>query len=547
MPSFGLEGTAIIFLSIASLVAVASRHIKLPYTIALVIAGILVSLTELPSALSPGLRLTPELIFLIFLPALLFEASFHLEFAALRQNIRPITFLAIIGVGFSMLIIGFILAEVFHVVGWPVALLFGALISATDPISVMAIFKELGVAKRLSTIVEGESLFNDGTAIVLFRVMLGVILAGDFNLIHGVGQFAKVALGGVLLGLLIGYFFSQILRPIDDYLVEITFTMVMAYGTFLLAELLHISGVLAVVVGGLVMGNYGARKGMSPTTRMALVSFWEYVAFVANSFIFLLVGLQSDLISSVLKNLPCILAAVLAVLTARAVVLYVLAPSIMMLISRYLRVLTPLPPLWRHVLFWGGLRGSISLALVLSIPESLPERDILLAMASGVVLFSLLVQGLTMKSLLEWLGLVLRSEERFHFAQVRGELLALRAAWQSLRDMHEDGVLSPAVWQTLNQEYRLAGQRLAAEMETLYGEHSDLQREELNATRLDCLRVERSALLDLRRKGILPEEVYSQLVKEVDRRIDQLELHLESGPAETAFTVPEKASGDVRP
>jgi CPA1 family monovalent cation:H+ antiporter len=546
MPSFGLVSTAIIFLIIASLVAVASRRIKLPYTIALVIAGILVGLTDLPAALSPSLRLSPDLILLTLLPALLFEASFHLEFDALRQNIRPISFLAFPGVLFSMLVVAFILTLGSHI-SWTVALLFGALISATDPISVLAIFKELGVARRLSTIIEGESLFNDGTAIVLFRVMLGITLAGDFALGPVVGQFIVVALGGIVLGLLAGYFFSRIIRPIDDYLVEITFTMVMAYGIFLLAEVLHVSGVLAVVVAGLVMGNYGARKGMSPTTKMALVSFWEYVAFVANSFIFLLVGLQSDLIPSILRNLPFILWAIVAVLVARAAVMYAIAPSLMYSINRYVRALAPIPPAWRHVLFWGGLRGSISLALVLSIPESLPERDILLAMASGVVLFSLLVQGLTMNPLLERLGLVLRAEERFLFERVRGELLALRAAWQSLRDMQEDGVLSPAVWRVLNREYRLSGQRLSAEMEALYREHSYLQREELSATRLECLRVERSTLLDLRRKGILPEEVYSHLVRDVDRRIEQLELCVEGGFPEMTDVMAEKAPGDERP
>jgi CPA1 family monovalent cation:H+ antiporter len=516
MGAFQIEITLIVFLSIASLVAVGARRIRLPYTIVLVLTGLLVGVTNFIPAAIPHIPFTSDLILITFLPALLFEAAFHTEFDELRQNIRIISALAIPGVLASM----FIVATLVHLgigLAWPIALLFGSLISATDPISVMAIFRDLRIARRLSIIAEGESLFNDGTAIVLFRLMLGIILAGDFDPLHGLGQFIVVAFGGALAGFLIGYIFSQLIRPIDDYLVEITITMVLAYGTFFLAESLHISGVIAVVAAGLVMGNYGARKGMSPTTRLAVVSFWEYAAFVANSFIFLLIGLQSDLLPLLWHSLFLILGAILAVLVARAIVVYGLTALIC-------RFICSLPLAWQHVLVWGGLRGSISLALALSLPETMAERQFILVMAFGVVLFSLLVQGLTTRPLLEHLNLARRAEEHLHYERVRGELLALRSAWEMLRELNEDGVISPSVWQTLDYEYRLAGQRLSAELETLYRDHGHLQVEELLTIRRESLRTQRAALIDLERRGIISLEVYEQLVKKVDAQLEELNV-----------------------
>jgi CPA1 family monovalent cation:H+ antiporter len=171
------------------------------------------------------------------------------------------------------------------------ALVFGALISATDPVAVVSLFRILGVPKRLAVLMEGESMFNDGTAIVLFNLMLAFALTGGFDLTHGLWEFVRVAVGGLLLGFLLGWLVSRIIARIDDYLIETTLTVVLAFGSYLLAEQLHFSGVLAVVAAGLVNGNIGP-QGMSPTTRIVLFNFWEFVAFLANSMIFLMLGLQ---------------------------------------------------------------------------------------------------------------------------------------------------------------------------------------------------------------------------------------------------------------
>ncbi len=208
------------------------------------------------------------------------------------------------------------------------------------------------------------------------------------------------------MGGLLGWLVSKLIARVDDYLIETTLTTILAYGAYLVAERLHVSGVLAVVAAGLINGNIGP-AGMSPTTRIVIFNFWEYVAFVANSLVFLLIGLDIDL-NRIIANIGPILWAVFAVLVSRAVVVYVLS-WIVHKVSRKM----PMP--YRHVLFWGGLRGAISLALVLSLQQDFPQRDLLAVMAFGVVLFTLLVQGTSMQLLLKRLGLVERTTTQLEY------------------------------------------------------------------------------------------------------------------------------------
>lgn len=510
------EAAVVLLLAVASLVAVGAKRLRIPYTIALVLAGVILATLHL----IPAVELEPHLILTLFLPALLFEAAFHLEFEELRQNLRTVVTLAVPGVLLSTGIVGALVVGGTHLMGrpiaWPVALLFGALISATDPISVVALFREVGAPKRLSVILEGESLFNDGTAIVLYRILAGIVLAGTFDPLMSVRQFLIVALGGGALGLVVGYLFSRLVGRIDDHLIEITLTVVMAYGVYLAAEALHVSGVIAVVVAALVMGNYGARRGMSPTTRITLVSFWEYVVFVVNSVIFLIIGMQAEFLGSVIANPLLIAIAIGAVLVARAVVVYPLS----FLIARLVEAI---PPSWGHVLYWGGLRGSVSLALALGLSEAIPERPLLVSMAFGYVFFSLVVQGLTMGPLLRRLGLVLSQREREEYEQIRAQLLALRAAWEYLRTLREDGILSTPVWEQLNGEFRLAGQQLSQEMERLYQQYGELRTEELLTTRREILRIQRATLQDLLRKGAISEMVHRRLIAGLDEQLECLE------------------------
>lgn len=521
-----MEGIIVLLLAVASLVAVGAKRLRIPYTIALVLTGTVLALLRI----TPVVRLEPHLILTLFLPALLFEAAYHLDFEDLRQNLQVVIALAVPGVLLSTLIVGALVVGSTALLGqplsWPAALLFGALISATDPISVVALFREVGAPRRLSIILEGESLFNDGMAIVLYRILAGIALAGELDALGSARQFFIVALGGGVLGLVVGYLFSRIVHRVDDHLVEITLTAVMVYGVYLSAEALRESGVIAVVVAALVMGNYGARRGMSSTTRITLVSFWEYVAFLINSIIFLLIGMQAEFLRGAVAHPLLVALAIGAVLLARAIVVYPLS-------ALAARLVEAMPASWRHTLYWGGLRGSVSLALALGLSEAIPERSFLISLTFGYVFFSLVVQGLTMRPLLHRMGLGLRPREQEEYEQVRAQLLALRAGWEYLRTLREDGVLSSPVWEQLNHEFRLAGQQFSQEMERLCQEYGDLRAEELVATRQEVLRIQKATLQDLLHKGAIGEMAYRRLVAGLDEQLERLER------GEAALAVPQ--------
>ena len=384
----------------ASAIAVLAKRLRAPYTVALVAGGLMLSALRLPrlSPLDPGQRpdwLTPDVILIVFLPALVFEGGVKLNVRDLLRNSAPLLLLANLGVLLAALVTGYL---VHWTTGLPVqiALLFGAIISATDPISVLAIFKDLRMDKRLSLIVEGESLLNDGTAAALFQIVLAGIISGHVGVSKGVGQFLFAVLGGVVLGSFLGYAASRLTRTIDDPEVQITLTAVVAYSSYLLAYQLHLSGIIATASAGLIVGNLGT-KNCSAQTKTALESFWAYVAFIMNSLVFLLIGLEMH-VDELLRSWRPVLLAVGAVLVGRALSVYLLVP-----VSNALTEKIPLR--WQHVIVWGGLRGALALALALSLDSTFPDRARVLDLTFGVVAFSILVQGLTIKPLLKRLRL----------------------------------------------------------------------------------------------------------------------------------------------
>ena len=385
----------------ASVIAVIAKRIGIPYTVALVLGGLLLSVVHLP-ALAPlhqGNRpdwLTPDVILTLFLPALLFEGSLKIELRHIRTDIVALLLLANLGVLVATLVTGLV---IYYAVGMSliVALLFGSMVSATDPISVLSIFKEVAVDERLSVLVEGESLLNDGTAVALFQILLASAIGGRVGLVWGGGQFVLSVVGGALLGLALGYVVSKLTKGVDDAQVEITLTTILAYGTFLLARHLHLSGVIATVTAGLMIGNFAAKTTMSPRTLTALRSFWEYASFIINSLVFLLIGLEVRL-GIVLRAWKPILIATAAIFLGRILSVYTLVPFGNLFSKR-------IPFVWQHVLVWGGLRGALSLALALSLDSTFPYRDQILNLTFGVVVFSILVQGLSIKPLLRMLRL----------------------------------------------------------------------------------------------------------------------------------------------
>lgn len=506
---FATEATLLALFIIIILVGIAARYFRLPYTTILVIAGLGLELL----GVLPTIELTPELVLLLFLPPLAFEAAFHLDFDRLRQDLTPVAVLSLFGVVISMAVAGAVLVFTLGL-SWEIALLFGTLVAATDPVSVVAVFRELGVAKRLSTLMESESLFNDGTSIVLFRLVLAVVLTGAFHPIEGLVEFLRLVLGGMALGFGLGYLASRFLSRIDDYLIEISLTVVLAWGSYLLGEYLQVSGVIATVVAGLVLGNLGGRIAFSPTTKIVLEHVLEFLSFVANSFIFLLIGLQVNFID-LRSNGVVIFWAIVAALVARAAAVYVLALPL----SRFSN---PIPLKWQHLLFWGGLRGGVTLALALSLPTGIPGRETLIVAAFSVVLFTLVVQGLSIKPLVQFLNLLSKHPSRQTYETTRARLLAVHAAEQRLRRLRAEGELGDSSYNRLRAELETATQQFSRELDDLYIAEPDLHTEELRVGRLESLRAQRGELFELNRRGVIADETYRALTVELDKQIAEM-------------------------
>jgi CPA1 family monovalent cation:H+ antiporter len=387
---FPLLGT---FLFIACLVAMVTRRLKLPYSAGLVAAGLLFGL--LPIA--PQVNLTPELIFTVFLPPLIFEAAIQIPWAALRRELPLLLVLVTIGV---LLAAAVVAAGMHWLIGWSWlgAAFFAILVAATDPVSVIAMFKDVPVEPRLHLLVEAESLLNDGVAAVVFAVLVAIAGGGALTLPFVGGKLVLVALGGIAAGVAVTVPLLLLAGRTHDRLVEITLTTLAAFGAFLLAENFHVSGVLAGLTAGLLVGNLGWMGSITDTSRPNVLAFWEYAAFLANSFIFILIGIAEGG-TPIVPVLEAAAAAILLALAGRAATIYPVA-----LLFRGSRL--AVSPAYQHVLWWGGLRGALALGLALAVPATVPERDQIIPVAFAIVAFSIFVQGLSMGPLVRRLKLL---------------------------------------------------------------------------------------------------------------------------------------------
>jgi len=376
---------------VAVLVALATRRLRLPYSVGLVAAGVF--LAFLPQL--PKLELTRELLFTVLLPPLLFEAAFHLPWRPLRQDGVLIGTLVTAGVLASAAVTA---AAMRGLAGWPLlpAVVFGSLMAATDPVSVIATFREAKASGRLLLLLESESLLNDATAAILFSVVVALAAGGAVSAEAVGGLLVRSVLGGLLCGAAVAAVVLLLAGRAEDHLVEIALTAVAAYGSFSLADALGCSGVLATITAGVLLGNLGPMKALSERGQTAIHEFWEFAAFVANSLIFLLIGLHEA--GRSFAGMGRIVAVgLVVVLLARAVAVY---PFCTLL--RWSRWKVPLQQ--QHVLVWGGLRGALALALALSLPVELPLREQILTLTFAVVAFSVFVQGLTIRPLLKSMG-----------------------------------------------------------------------------------------------------------------------------------------------
>ena len=431
---------------VAAVVWLGARWLRLPFTVALVIAGLVLGsahVVALPA-------LSRELMFGLVLPALIFEAAFDLDLAEVRRDGVTLAALAVPGViaAIGATVLAFPpLLSLLGVVGASdstrtVALVFASLMSTTDPVAVVALFRALDAPRRLQVIVEGESLLNDATAIIFFT--LAVKSAATPATAFVVGDFFYIIAASVVVGGLIGAAVAAVIRRLSEPTLEVLLTTIAAYGSFASAEAIHASGVIATVTAGLLCGSRPGRAGLSAPARIAAATFWEYLAFVLNSLVFLSVGLMVR-VPTLLANWRPILAAYAVVTVARLVV----TTGIAALLPDHLR----LPHRWTAILSWGGLRGALSIVLALSIPASFPQRDLLMTMTVGVVVLSIFIQGITVGPALRWLGLVRPGIRHLGYEDTRQALLD---AHSSLGDIEKTGALIATdehMYRALTAEY----------------------------------------------------------------------------------------------
>jgi CPA1 family monovalent cation:H+ antiporter len=531
------ETAVVVLLAIAALVAVVANRLRFPFTVALVVVGLFASvLGELVAV-----DISAEIILFLLVPPLLFEATLNLPWPKLKADLMPILLLALVGTAVGTLAIG-ALVHWTVAVPWAAAFAFGALISATDPVAVIALFKSLGAPKRLAVLVEGESLFNDAVAVVAFGLAI-TAAAGDDPLTFGkaAGDFLVVSAGGLGIGLILGYLVSSVfLARVDDPLIETSTTLALAYGSFLLAEEfgiivgreLHFSGILAVVAAGLMVGNVGMHN-TSPSTRLTLEHFWELLTFLVNSMVFLVIGLAISL-EDLADHFLAVLVSIIGVLVLRVVLIHLLS-AVAARIQPSRRISRP----YRNMMIWAGLRGAISLALVLTIDNTIFDDETvntLKVMTYGVVLFTLLIQGTTISSLMERLGLAHKIDTELTQQRHQARIYMSRAGQSEMARLGADGVLFNDMATSLGRTYQREINDELVRLRSHFTDHPELEVSMLLQARRDALVVERSALNEIVFSGLIDGQVAHDLTIELDNRmaaLDLLEERWESNPLPT--------------
>lgn len=562
------ETVLVLGLLLIAIVAIFTSKVRFPYTVALVIVGLglaILPTTPLFDLESTDQLITGEIILALFVPPLVFEGALHINWQTLRNNLLPVLLMALLGVFLSTLIVGGVvywmdtsLYELADRLPFPggaelrqipfiAALAFGALISATDPVAVIAFFRQLGVGKRLSMLMEGESLLNDGTSIVIFGLMMALggvaTMPGgettvNVGVFSAVWNFISVAVGGVLVGLMVAVIADYVfLRPLDNRLIETTITLPVVFGSYILAEhLLHVSGILAVVAAGIYIGNR-IPVITNPSTKIALYNFWEVIAFIFTSLIFLIIGWQINIqLLLTPQSLLLVSAAVIAILLARFLVVYGIS-----WVSGALGQKIPRP--YQHIMFWGGLRGAISLALALSLSANTFGPGVgsqLQVMTFGVVLFTLLVQGTTIERLIKRLGLAARTARQVEREMALGRFFAARESQRELSRLHDSGIVSGAIWEAMAEAQRTELAERDRELRRMLERYPGLAMELALQARQDMLRAERTALGDAARRDVISEELEEKMIEEVDARSQVIEQMLQMVDQAPAFNIPEE-------
>ncbi|GBL12030.1 cation:proton antiporter [Microcystis aeruginosa] len=503
----------ILLLLIATAVALVTQRLRISYVAGLVLAGL--PITDL---LSRRIGLDPFLVLNLFLPILIFEAAINTDISRLRSTFKPIALLAGPGSVFSAAIIA-VLVKFGLGLDWIPALLVGVILANTDTVSIIAVFKEIRVPSRLLTIVEGETLFNDTAALVTFNLLLVIYATGTISTTQVIEEVLIVALGGGLVGAVLGYLCLPIYVRLRDPLSSLLLTVALALGAFQLGQFLGVSGAVAVVIAGLVFGNLGLPRSASASDRITLISFWEYAGFIVNTFIFLLIGIEINPLT-LWQTLPSIVLVILAYQLGRILSVYSLL-WVLRWIDR------PIPLRWQHILILGNIKGSLSMALAVAIPLALTGRELIIELVFGAVLFSLVIQGLALPWLIKKLNISQVSAVTREIGQLQLQLIASKAAQDELANLLKSGVLPKAVYEELWASYQAKVAVSERRLRDAYNQSRSGQMEP-NNSQLDAIRrrlflAEKAALGDALRKRIVPEDLVQSYVKGLDEKLLSLD------------------------
>ncbi|MDX1675171.1 MAG: cation:proton antiporter, partial [Longimicrobiales bacterium] len=517
----------VVLLFVATAMSVLTKRVRMPLSIVLVLVGLLLGeLIRLYPALGPmaRLQLSEEMLLYVFLPTLVFHAAFAMDSRLLMKNIGPVLVLAIPAVFISFIGVGY---GLHWTLGAPLgaAILFGALITATDSSAVLTLFREIGAPKRLTILVQGENLFNDAVSIVIFILAAGAVGVGSVTIpeganvfLYGAREFLVAFLGGLATGAAVGYAFGKMIEAVEnDDLIEILLTTVVAFLSFLVAEFaIGASGITAVVGAGVVLGGWGRTK-FSPGTLDYLNRFWAYLAFVVNSLVFLLTGLAvvwRPVLATI--GLGTIAVAFLISILARAVSIYGLFPLVNILPG-----IEPTGGRYQTAIVWGGIRGGTALALALTLPSTYGGRELVVGLTIGVVLSSLFFQGMTLEPVIRLLGLhkVTPLEEYSRDEALLRVKSAGRARVPSLRS---GGVISGSVARELEKTYRAEQQAVRDRVELMRQHELVGRQEETRLLRAQMLLAEKRSYRDLFRDGVLSEGVFKDLQHSIDVQLDHV-------------------------
>ena len=507
----GLVNTLIVLLLVATVVALITRRLRIPYVVGLVLAGLTITKSLLPGSVG----LNPEIILNLFLPILIFEAAINTDISRLRSTIKPIALIAGPGVLLASIITATLLQWGLGLATITAAAI-GVILTITDTVSVIAAFRTVPVPPRLATIVEGESLFNDGTALVLLGILTTIHLQGSFTAWEGMQQVVIAFVGGGALGLGLGYLCVGLFQQLDDALSNILLTVAVSLGTFQIGQALGVSSAIAVVIAGLVIGELGFRQ-TSASTKVTLLNFWEYAGFGVNTFIFLLVGIEV-VPGVLLQTIPAALFAIAAYQIGRILTTYPLL-YLLRFVDR------PLPLRWQHVLILGNVKGSLSMALALSLPTSLPGRQQVIALVFSTVLVSLVGQGLSLPFLVRRLRLTSPSLTRQRLEALQLNLIAAKAAQQELVNLLQSGSLPKNLYEELFAAYQAQIAAADRDLRNFYNQRTLSDAAHLEDQRhLDGLRrrlylAEKGAVNDALRKGLLSEETSQTYVRSLNEKL----------------------------